>query len=176
MKKNIFLAVAIVGLLAGSPLLTAWTGPTASPANANITAPVNIGQDEQVKDGDLGVEDFVADSILSTGIVSAMDQVHSPEYCNASGTDCFNPTNVALGAPTRTVRTATGIPVNGDEIVVSCVGSEILVGGGCRISNTYDEDSGEGDLFSYPDGNRWACESARLLTPQVEATAICLSF
>lgn len=47
-------AFAAVALFAAAPI-SAWTGPTASPPNGNVSAPVNVGSTGQVKQGDLGV-------------------------------------------------------------------------------------------------------------------------
>ena len=42
--------------LALTPLIaSAWTGPTASPPNGNVAAPINVGTTAQVKNGGLGV-------------------------------------------------------------------------------------------------------------------------
>jgi hypothetical protein len=39
-----------------SPLIaSAWTGPTQSPPNGNVAAPINVGTTDQVKNGGLGV-------------------------------------------------------------------------------------------------------------------------
>jgi Chaperone of endosialidase len=54
MRRNVF--VVSVSALALAPLVIfAWTGPTASPPNGNVAAPVNVGTPDQVKDGGLGV-------------------------------------------------------------------------------------------------------------------------
>jgi hypothetical protein len=40
--------------------LSAWTGPTATPPDGNVSAPVNVGTSDQVKDGGLSVDAFAA--------------------------------------------------------------------------------------------------------------------
>ena len=50
----IFVLCAVV-LLAAS-ILSAWTGPTQSPPEGNVAAPINVGSVDQVKDAALGVD------------------------------------------------------------------------------------------------------------------------
>jgi len=45
----------VVALALGINYLAAWTGPSASPPNSNVAAPVNIGTTNQVKDANLSV-------------------------------------------------------------------------------------------------------------------------
>lgn len=51
------LFVLFVGLLASSAL-SAWTGPTAPAPGGNVTAPINAGSTDQVKNGGLSVNAF----------------------------------------------------------------------------------------------------------------------
>jgi hypothetical protein len=48
------LGIPLIALLSFT-LVTAWTGPSASPPNGNVAAPVNVGTTDQVKNGGLGV-------------------------------------------------------------------------------------------------------------------------
>jgi hypothetical protein len=48
------LAAALLILL-GASTASAWTGPTASPPSANVSAPLNVGATAQVKNGNIGV-------------------------------------------------------------------------------------------------------------------------
>ncbi|QQG38126.1 MAG: hypothetical protein HYS26_01055 [Candidatus Kaiserbacteria bacterium] len=51
------LFLAFAALLAASSL-SAWVGPTASPPDENVPAPVNVGADSQIKEGGLAVDFF----------------------------------------------------------------------------------------------------------------------
>lgn len=49
-----------VGLVFDACIAFAWTGPTASAPNNNVSAPINVGSTAQVKSGDLGVNNISA--------------------------------------------------------------------------------------------------------------------
>jgi|GEM_PF-3096721 len=56
-----FIAVGVIaGLTVNALTALAWTGPTASPPNNNVAAPVNVGTTAQVKNGDVGVNNLSA--------------------------------------------------------------------------------------------------------------------
>ncbi len=63
-----------------------WTPPPSPAPTGNVDAPINIGPDAQVKSGNMGAN-----------IVSAIDQMWSDEYCDATGGECFVPTDVGGG-------------------------------------------------------------------------------
>lgn len=48
------------GLLVNATVALAWTGPTDSAPNSNISAPVNVGTTAQIKNGDFGVNNISA--------------------------------------------------------------------------------------------------------------------
>jgi hypothetical protein len=60
-----FTLLALATLIAGA--LSAWTGPTATPPDGNVSAPLNVGTTDQVKDGGLGVDSLAVfgNTILS---------------------------------------------------------------------------------------------------------------
>lgn len=68
----------IVGTIFASAIAIAWTGPTASPPDGNITAPVNVGSTGQSKSGSLGV------GYLASG--SEISLVGSSRYLNFGAT------------------------------------------------------------------------------------------
>lgn len=53
--KYSLILVASVLILGGTALVHAWTGPTQAPPNGNVSAPVNVGTTNQVKNGGLSV-------------------------------------------------------------------------------------------------------------------------
>ena len=52
------LGIPLLALLSFT-LVTAWTGPTASPPNGNVAPPINVGTAQQVKNGTIGVNGLV---------------------------------------------------------------------------------------------------------------------
>lgn len=48
-----FLLGAIVFI--GASLVLAWTGPTSAPPNFNVSAPINVGTTDQIKNAGLGI-------------------------------------------------------------------------------------------------------------------------
>jgi len=78
--------MAVFAIALGWRYVLAWTGPTQSPANGNIEAPITSLGVEQVKSGDLAVTDFVADSV-TVGAVNNVGAVTSPKFC--IGTKCI---------------------------------------------------------------------------------------
>lgn len=85
--KSLVLALILVG---GLSYVFAWTGPSTTPPNGNVAAPVNTGSVGQVKTGYLGVSDLIA--ITST----------ASTYC--IGTSCINSwSSVGGGVPSGAV-------------------------------------------------------------------------
>jgi len=98
-KGIAFLAVAVFSLLAYNFISAAnWTAPAAGttpPAN-NIDRPINVGADYQRKVGDLGAV-----------------RVRAGEYCNAAGTVCFNPADIAASAGQVMDAGTASMPISG---------------------------------------------------------------
>jgi hypothetical protein len=55
MRAATYVAVVIAGTVFASFVAVAWTGPSASPPDNNVSAPVNVGATSQTKNGALGV-------------------------------------------------------------------------------------------------------------------------
>ncbi len=93
MNKNIYSIIVLSFLLVGMNYLNAWTGPATTPSptnppNNNVAAPINIGGIEQVKAGDLGAANFIADNVTATNEVVSLTKMLSPEYCDETGLIC----------------------------------------------------------------------------------------
>ena len=79
--------------------ISAWTAPTGvAPAN-NVLPPINEGTGIQVKNGGLGVTNFVANSIV-VGSTTNANAITSPKFC--IGTSCIT------SWPTGSSSTSTG--------------------------------------------------------------------
>jgi hypothetical protein len=64
----------------GAVAVFAWTGPTSAPPNGNVSAPVNVGSANQVKNGGLSVTALsVYGGTLVTGNVTAAGFFHSSD-------------------------------------------------------------------------------------------------
>jgi hypothetical protein len=55
MRPFLFAVGIAVGLTFSALIAAAWTGPTASPPGNNVSAPINVGTTNQVKNGNIGV-------------------------------------------------------------------------------------------------------------------------
>lgn len=60
-----FLLGAIVFVAAS--LVLAWTGPTSAPPNGNVSAPINVGTTDQIKDAGLGLNSL---AVFGNAIIS----------------------------------------------------------------------------------------------------------
>jgi len=79
-----FSLFAFCGLFAASAL-SAWAGPTQSPPNGNVPAPVNVGTVSQIKDGSLGLKSLAVfgQTLFSGGSVTYTN------YGTVSGSDGY---------------------------------------------------------------------------------------
>ena len=84
--KAFIQATIVVTVFIGIHYLFAWTAPTGvAPAN-NVLPPINEGTGIQVKNGGLGVTNFVANSIV-VGSTTNANAITSPKFC--IGTSCI---------------------------------------------------------------------------------------
>jgi hypothetical protein len=90
------LTLILLGLLSYNFMSAQWTGPTASAPGNNATAPINISSNYQAKLGDLGAV-----------------RMRAGEYCDASGSNCFNPVEVNQQRVCPTSQFVRGINSNG---------------------------------------------------------------
>ncbi len=70
MNKRLLLVV-VVAMLAVSSSALAWTGPTQTPPNGNVSAPINIGTTAQVKNGGLSVNSL---AVFGNTIISGVSR------------------------------------------------------------------------------------------------------
>ncbi|MEK7558667.1 MAG: hypothetical protein AAB507_02460 [Patescibacteria group bacterium] len=93
------LALALI-LSIGVSYVYAWTGPTATPPNANSTPPINASGVNQVKSGGLGVTAFVADTaVITTAVITTSLKIgDTSAACSPAiaGTMRFNSSNSKL--------------------------------------------------------------------------------
>jgi hypothetical protein len=91
--------LALVLLLAGYSFMSAsWTAAPAAPTGNNTDRPINVGTTTQTKQGN-----------LTANILTAATEMWSPEYCDETGANCWDP--------------STGTPGGG--------GDTIIIGGQC---------------------------------------------
>jgi len=82
-KQIGLLTIALTIALVANFAYGQWADPTAAPTGNNATAPINVGIDYQVKAGNLGAIDLLA------------EKVRSDQYCNFAGDVCFSATTTA---------------------------------------------------------------------------------
>ena len=79
-KKYFVSLLALVVLFIGTAIAQAWTGPSQTPPNGNISAPVNVGTTDQVKNAGLAVNTLAVFGNTSvTGNVTAAGFFHSSD-------------------------------------------------------------------------------------------------
>ena len=106
------LGIPLLALLSFT-LVTAWTGPTASPPNGNVAPPINVGTAQQVKNGTIGVNNSSYSEILSSAAsptptptsISAPPPAH-PATASATTTASWSSRTAA--APGRASRASSG--------------------------------------------------------------------
>ena len=79
------LILAII-LSIGVSYVYAWTGPTATAPDGNVSAPINVSATSQVKSGGLGVTNLIADSV-TVGATANTSAITAPKFC--IGTSCI---------------------------------------------------------------------------------------
>lgn len=80
-------ALTLTGFFAGAvffiaaSLVLAWTGPTSAPPNGNVSAPINVGATDQIKNAGLGINSLAVfgNSILSGPSVTYLNFGTIPE-------------------------------------------------------------------------------------------------
>ncbi len=89
---QILVLVCIFAGLSGYNFMrAAWTAPSATPPASNVSAPINVGANYQVKPGDLGAI-----------------RMRAGAYCDASGLNCFDPDTAAQYGGTYIYRVGYG--------------------------------------------------------------------
>ena len=69
MRPFLFASGIAVGLTFSALIAAAWTGPTGSPPSNNVSAPINVGSTNQVKNGNIGVNGI---SVFGNGLISGL--------------------------------------------------------------------------------------------------------
>ena len=86
--KSLIIALILVG---GISYVFAWSGPSTTPPNGNVDAPINVGSSGQTK----------SSYFAATQLLSSID-ITSPRYC--IGTDCITSwASVGGGTPSGAV-------------------------------------------------------------------------
>ncbi|MCR4325818.1 MAG: shufflon system plasmid conjugative transfer pilus tip adhesin PilV [Patescibacteria group bacterium] len=68
---NIALGISVAVIILFAFTASAWTGPTASPPNGNVDAPINVGSTDQVKDASLGLNGL---AVFGNAILSGLSR------------------------------------------------------------------------------------------------------
>jgi trimeric autotransporter adhesin len=135
-SRFLFVVLGVMaGLSVNAAVALAWTGPTASAPNSNVSAPVNVGTTAQVKNGDLGVNNI---SVFGNGLMSGLG-VGTGRYLNFDYTS---------GGTSGTGSSGYGIRDNAGTIEY-----KNLSGDWSAIGGTSYWTSSGGDIYSSNVGN-----------------------
>jgi len=63
--------LALIFVLVGIAFVQAWTGPTAAPPSSNVSAPLNVGTTDQVKNAGLGINSL---AVFGNAILSGVSR------------------------------------------------------------------------------------------------------
>ena len=71
MRAASLIAAFIIGTIFASFIVFAWTGPTAAPPSSNVSAPLNVGTTDQVKNAGLGINSL---AVFGNAILSGVSR------------------------------------------------------------------------------------------------------
>src|SRR3989338_845247 len=130
-------------LAAGISYVYAWTGPTQTPPNGNVSAPINVGVIDQIKDAGLGVNmlavfgqgSFGGEVIIgSTGAACDINLEGGVRY--DSGTQCLqlcsNNAWSNIQCPEQCASVANGTTGSYPGCTVTCNTGYVLQNGSCE--------------------------------------------
>ena len=163
--KTFFFLIAF--LFAASSVSALWQGPTQTPPGGNVSAPVNVGDNAQIKEGNLTLN--AANSFLNGLLVPfgkvGIGTTNPGQKLSVAGT--IESTSGGVKFPDGTIQTsaataATSITLSQEySVAVGGRGSQSLNIGehkACFLTKIYTADGGEScDHWCkvYPDGSNW---------------------
>lgn len=132
----------MIAFALGLNYVYAWTAPTVAPPNGNVSAPINVGTTDQVKNGGLSVNAFsafgnayvqgslgVGDVTPDGGLkVDVEGNVGAINYCDQNGTNCVAATALASGGTVTPNFESGWIAVRGGQTgeIVHSLGTDQL--------------------------------------------------
>jgi hypothetical protein len=140
-RLSAFISLFIFGAVLGASGVYSWTGPTGTPPDGNVEAPLNVGTLSQIKDGALSVNGFsnvgssYIEGNLGIDVTNPVQKVHVNGRVRATGfcigTSCITswPTAGSHGAATWTGWQANGTAPN-------CAAGRVIVGLGIQKDPT----------------------------------------
>lgn len=174
-KDVILLGVIVFSLVSYNFISAQWVGPTGNPTTGNVATPINVSTSAQTKYGDLVVNNL-----------AAVLEVWSDKYCDALGQNCISQSRFIHSLGTYAKKLSVANVSNGQTATLRCDDTDtdysamdFLMGGGCRVTSTYNELLNKGDVFSYPtisisaEATAWNCENKNLATSTIEVSIIC---
>ncbi|MCR4326002.1 MAG: hypothetical protein NUV59_04380 [Patescibacteria group bacterium] len=155
------LLFSVFAVVLVSSVVLAWTGPTEAPTGGNVSAPINVGTVDQVKNAGLGVNSLAvfgnsllqASSYINFGTTSGSsgygirDNSGTIETKSSGGAwasinstiqSYLTANNYHSGTPAIACTTASASRSNNNDHSVACPGGYIATGGGgtCTEANT----------------------------------------
>src|SRR3989338_1636292 len=166
--------LAAVHVLGISYVSAAWTGPTQAPPEGNVSAPINVGVIDQIKDAGLGVNvlavfgqgSFGGEVIIgSTGASCDADLEGAIRY--DSGTQCLqlcaNDAWADIQCPEQCASVANGTTGSYPGCAITCNEGYVFQNGSCELTFVYAWGCGGsfGDNSAPCDSQyTWGCNSS----------------
>jgi hypothetical protein len=145
-RSSFILIVAVVFLMGYSFMSASWTAAPANPPNNNAEAPITVSDTAQTKDGRLNLRSGSSLAVATTGIMFrtngtawaniqiAAAEMRSPQYCDASGNNCFDTDTIDQFVQSRTCPTGQFMRgVNADGTLVCAVAATNPPAATCRV-------------------------------------------
>lgn len=163
--QKAFIISTLVASFVCFSLAIAWTGPSGSPPNSNVSAPINVGATSQVKNGALSVNGFsvygsqyiqgnlgIGTSPSASWAIYSAGNTYASGNSRADGGFCIGGNCKTSWTPDVSTATCSSYGFYQAGCTATCPSDRVMVGGGCYTSG------GEWYIWqSYPNGNGWYC-------------------
>lgn len=126
------IAFAFIGFIVGAVFFTAvslvlaWTGPTSAPPNGNVSAPINVGTVDQIKNAGLGINSL---AVFGNAILAG-----ASSYLNFGNTSGSGGYGIRDNAGTMEFKNSAGGWASLQSIVATLVGTDAGIPSGAVMA------------------------------------------